>query len=49
MTGERPAHYSDLIMLDRQTQSCWQQFTGEASVGELAGEDLAVVPARFPR
>jgi hypothetical protein len=28
---------SDLVMWDRQTQSWWQQLTGEAIVGELAG------------
>ena len=31
---------SDLVMWDRQTQSWWQQFTGSALVGELAGEEL---------
>ena len=31
---------SDLVMWDRQTQSWWQQFTGEALVGELAGAQL---------
>ena len=31
---------SDLIMWDRQTQSWWQQFTGEAIVGELTGTRL---------
>ena len=28
---------SDLVMWDRQTESWWQQLTGEAIVGELAG------------
>ena len=32
--------HSDLIMWDRQTESLWQQFTGEGIVGELAGEQL---------
>ena len=36
---------SDLVMWDRQTESWWQQFTGEAIVGELAGKKLAVLPA----
>ncbi len=36
---------SDLIMWDRQTESWWQQFTGEAIVGELTGETLAMLPA----
>jgi len=31
---------SDLVMWDRQTESWWQQFTGEALVGELAGTQL---------
>ncbi len=31
---------SDLVMWDRQTQSWWQQFTGEAIVGELTGKKL---------
>jgi hypothetical protein len=37
--------HSDLIMWDRQTESWWQQFTGEAIVGELAGKRLATLPA----
>ncbi|MCH8893926.1 MAG: DUF3179 domain-containing protein, partial [Chloroflexi bacterium] len=36
---------SDLIMWDRQTQTWWQQLTGEAIVGELAGHRLDLVPA----
>ena len=36
---------SDLIMWDRQTESWWQQFTGEAIVGELAGKRLTFIPA----
>lgn len=31
---------SDLVMWDRQTESWWQQFTGEAIVGELNGKKL---------
>ena len=38
---------SDLVMYDRQTQSWWQQFTGEAIVGELTGSSLTLVPARL--
>ncbi len=34
--------YSDLVMWDRQTESWWQQATGEAIVGELTA-------ARLPR
>ena len=36
---------SDLIMWDRQTQSWWQQFTGEAIVGELTGRRLTFLSA----
>jgi len=36
---------SDLIMWDRQTESWWQQFTGEAIVGELTGTKLTLLPA----
>ncbi len=32
--------HSDLVMWDRQTESWWQQFTGEGIVGELAGKKL---------
>jgi hypothetical protein len=35
---------SDLVMWDRQTESLWQQITGEAIVGELAGTRLDFVP-----
>ena len=38
---------SDLIMWDRQTESWWQQLTGEAIAGELAGARLRVVPAQI--
>ena len=37
--------YSNLIMYDRQTESWWQQGTGEAIVGELLGAQLEFVPA----
>lgn len=36
---------SDLVMWDRQTESWWQQFTGVALVGELAGEQLRYLPS----
>ncbi|MBC8331295.1 MAG: DUF3179 domain-containing protein [Anaerolineae bacterium] len=36
---------SDLVMYDRQTQSWWQQFSGEAIVGELTGSRLTPIPA----
>jgi hypothetical protein len=38
--------YSDLVMYDRQTESWWQQATGEAIVGELTG---ARPPSSRPR
>ena len=37
--------FSDMVMFDRQTESWWQQFVGEAIVGELTGETLATVPS----
>lgn len=37
--------YSNLIMYDRQTESWWQQATGQAIVGELAGAQLEFTPA----
>ena len=36
---------SDLIMWDRQTETWWQQLTGEGIVGELAGKKLTFLPA----
>lgn len=36
---------SNLLMFDRQTESWWQQLTGEAVVGRFAGAELAVVPS----
>lgn len=36
---------SDLIMWDRQTESWWQQFTGEAIVGSLTGKKLQFLTA----
>ncbi|GIW41427.1 MAG: hypothetical protein KatS3mg076_2004 [Candidatus Binatia bacterium] len=38
--------HSDLVMYDRQTESWWQQATGEAIVGELVGRKLTFLPAR---
>jgi hypothetical protein len=38
---------SDLVMYDRQTESWWQQFGGEALVGTLAGKKLRQLPARI--
>jgi len=36
---------SDLVMWDRQTETWWQQLTGEGIVGELAGKKLTFIPA----
>ena len=36
---------SDLVMYDRQTETWWQQLTGEGLVGEHAGRKLARLPA----
>jgi hypothetical protein len=38
--------FSDLVMYDRQTESWWQQITGEAIVGDLTGSRLTVLPAQ---
>lgn len=37
-------HNNDLVMYDRQTDSLWQQITGEAIVGELFGKRLTQLP-----
>lgn len=37
--------FSDLVMYDRQTETWWQQFTGEGVVGELAGKELEKIPS----
>jgi hypothetical protein len=39
--------HSDLVMYDRTTESWWQQFTGEAIVGELTGASLEMLPSRL--
>ncbi len=36
---------SDLIMFDRDTESWWQQLTGEAIVGDHTGERLEILPS----
>ena len=36
---------SDLVMYDRQTESWWQQFSGRAIVGSMAGQQLKRVPS----
>jgi hypothetical protein len=37
--------YSNLIMYDRQTESWWQQATGDAIAGEFTGGQLSFYPA----
>jgi len=37
---------SDLIMYDRQSETWWQQFTGEGLVGEYAGKQLTFLPSQ---
>lgn len=37
---------SDMVMYDRQTESWWQQFLGEAIVGKMTGNRLKALPAR---
>ena len=35
---------SDMVMYDRQTESWWQQFSGDAIVGDLLGAELTQLP-----
>ena len=37
--------FSNLIMYDRQTETWWQQATGEGIAGEYAGQELTAIPA----
>ena len=39
--------FSDLVMYDRQTESWWQQVTGEAIVGEMTGRRLVLLPSQI--
>jgi hypothetical protein len=39
--------FSDLVMYDRQSESWWQQATGEAIVGSMTGARLTFVPAQI--
>ena len=39
--------HSDMVMFDRQTETLWQQFTGEALVGDLLGTTLEILPAQI--
>ena len=40
-------YHSDLLMWDSLTESWWQQLTGEAVVGDLAGVRLAFLPSQL--
>jgi hypothetical protein len=37
---------SDMLMYDRKTESWWQQYTGEAVVGEMLGKKLNKITSR---
>ena len=39
--------FSDLVMYDRETESWWQQATGQAIVGELTETQLTFLPAQI--
>ncbi len=38
---------SDLLMYDRQTETWWQQFSGEAIIGYHLGAKLKILPSRL--
>ena len=38
---------SDLVMYDNVSESFWQQFTGEAIVGDMVGSKLDFIPAQI--
>lgn len=39
--------FSDLVMYDRQTESWWQQATGEAIIGGMTGKRLVFLPSQI--
>ncbi len=39
--------HSDMVMYDRQTESWWQQISGEALVGDLTGKTLSQLPSQI--
>lgn len=39
--------HSDMVMYDRQTESWWQQYSGEAIIGKLTGTQLTILPSRL--
>ena len=38
---------SDMVMYDQKTESFWEQFTGEAIVGEMLGTKLEPIPSQI--
>jgi len=38
---------SDLLMYDRVTESWWQQFSGEAIIGDYLGRKMKILPSRL--
>ncbi len=38
---------SDMIMYDQKTESFWQQFTGEAIVGDMLDKTLKIIPSQI--
>lgn len=39
-------YQSALVMYDRQTESLWAHFTGQAIVGQYSGQELELIPAQ---
>ena len=39
--------HRDMVMYDKETESWWQQFTGEEIIGDLSGKRMTPVPARL--
>lgn len=39
--------HSDMVMFDRETESLWQQFSGEALVGDYTGKELTILPSQL--
>ncbi len=39
--------HSDMVMYDRQTESLWQQISGDAIVGDMVGSQLERLPAQI--
>jgi len=37
---------SDLVMYDRQSETWWQQFSGQGLIGEYAGQQLGFLPSQ---